>query len=81
MAKSRIKTSAAAGLVANALGLGLRTVPPDARMGEFEPWDSLGHLRIMLELEAALGRQLAAAEAVRIESVEDITEMLDQQPE
>ena len=73
------KTGGGTALIAEALGVRSNTVPPDARMGEFELWDSLAHLRILLTLEGALGRQLKAEEAVRIETVADIDEALESQ--
>lgn len=76
MAKSGTELSSAAALVAEALGVSAGDVPEDTRIGAFESWDSLGHLRIMLAVEGKLGRQLTAAEAISIDSVPDIAEIL-----
>lgn len=78
MAKAAKNARSAAALVAGALNVAVAEVPPDARMGAFEAWDSLGHLRIMLALEDALGRRLDATEAIRIESVADIADALNE---
>ena len=53
------------------------TVPDNARIGSFEPWDSLTHLRLILALEQQIGRQLDPDEAIRIESLDDIARLLN----
>jgi acyl carrier protein len=63
-------------LLAEATGAELAAVPDGARLGRFERWDSLAHLRLILALEAKIGRQLDPDEAVRIESLEDVARLL-----
>ena len=55
----------------------LAAVPEDARIGSFERWDSLAHLRLMLALEAEVGRELDAEEVVRIECLDDVRALLE----
>jgi len=52
-------------------------VPEDARIGSFERWDSLAHLRLVLALEAQVGRELDAEEVVRIECLDDVRALLE----
>ena len=33
-------------------------IPDDVRIGTFERWDSLAHLRLVLAIEQKIGRQL-----------------------
>ncbi len=68
--------SAARDLMAQVLDLPPASVPDDARIGAFEAWDSLGHLRIMLAIEIELGRELDASETVEIECLADIADIL-----
>jgi acyl carrier protein len=51
-------------------------IPDDVRIGQFERWDSLAHLRLVLGIEAQIGRQLDPDETVRIETLADITTLL-----
>ena len=51
-------------------------VPDDARIGQFERWDSLAHLRLMLAIEEDIGRRLDPDESVRIENLADVTATL-----
>ena len=51
-------------------------IPDDARIGRFERWDSLAHLRLMLAIEEHIGRRLDPDEAVRIETLADVTATL-----
>lgn len=73
-------TDTARSYVADALGKSLDDVPVDAAIGEFEGWDSLGHMRLMLLLEQKLARPLAPDEIVQIRSVSNIAELLQDLP-
>jgi acyl carrier protein len=64
-------------LLADAINADAAAVPDDARIGAFEPWDSIAHLRLILSVEEAIGRQLDPDEAVAIESLRDVTALLD----
>jgi len=68
---------AARRLLAEAVHAELAAVPEDARIGSFERWDSLAHLRLMLALEAEVGRELDAEEVVRIECLDDVRALLE----
>jgi len=63
-------------LLAAAIAAEPGAVPENARIGEFERWDSLAHLRLILALEKRIGRTLDPDEAVRIESIEDLAGFL-----
>ena len=67
-------------LLAEAANCEPAAIPDDVRIGRFERWDSLAHLRLMLALEQRIGRQLDADEAVRIGSLADIAALLAQMP-
>lgn len=51
-------------------------IPEDVRIGHFERWDSLAHLRLVLAIEHAVGRQLDPDESIRIETLADIAALL-----
>lgn len=63
-------------LLAEASNCEPATVPDDVRIGRFESWDSLAHLRLVLAIEAQIGRQLDPDESVRIETLADIAALL-----
>lgn len=63
-------------LLAEAVHCDAAAVPDDARLGRFERWDSLAHLRLVLAIEGRIGRQLDPDEAVRIEALADIAALL-----
>ena len=65
-------------LLAEAIGADAAAVPDGARIGGYERWDSLAHLRLILALEEKIGRQLDPDEAVRIESLHDVAAFLEQ---
>jgi acyl carrier protein len=69
--------STARRLLAEAVHAELAAVPEDARIGSFERWDSLAHLRLVLALEAQIGRELDAEEIVRIECLDDVRALLE----
>lgn len=63
-------------MVAKALALPLESVPEDASMNTLKAWDSLGHLRIVLEIEGAIGTELTVEQVISIESVRDVADLL-----
>ena len=64
-------------LLAHALMISEPDVPADARLGRVAQWDSLAHARLLLALEEKLGRMLTTDEAVAIESIADIAQLLE----
>ena len=64
-------------LLAEAISAEPALVPAEARIGAFERWDSLAHLRLILALEARIGRLLDPDEAVAIECLDDVARLLD----
>jgi acyl carrier protein len=65
-------------LLAEAIHSDLAGVPDEATIANFAPWDSLAHLRLVLALERAIGRELDPDEAIRIENLEDIASLLNE---
>ena len=63
-------------LLAEAVGCDAAAIPDDARIGRFERWDSLAHLRLVLAIERQIGRQLDPDEAVTIEQLSDVAALL-----
>lgn len=59
--------------VAKALKCPLDAVGPDAGVESMAEWDSIGHVNIILEVEADLGRKLSPEEIAGISSVADVT--------
>ena len=54
----------AAAILAEALMVDRATIGPHTALGATPEWDSLAHMRLVLGLEAALGRELASEEVV-----------------
>jgi acyl carrier protein len=69
--------SQARAMLADAIGSDPAQVPETARIGLFERWDSLAHLRLLLAIEQRIGRPLEPDEAVAIESLDDVARLLD----
>ncbi len=49
-----------------------------SRRDEFEPWDSLGHLLFVMEIEAEFARKFTTEQITEARSVDDICRFLDQ---
>lgn len=64
-------------LVAAAIERPLDQVPADGTIADVPGWDSLGHMRVILAVEAALGRPIAGDEIVGLASVEAIDRLLN----
>jgi len=63
-------------LLAEAANCESAMIPDDVRIGGFERWDSLAHLRLVLAIEQQIGRQLDPDEAIRIEKLADVAALL-----
>lgn len=61
MAPDDDTVQAACCLVADALARPLAEIPPDGSIHTIPAWDSLGHVRVLLALEAAIGRPLPSS--------------------
>jgi acyl carrier protein len=63
-------------LVAGALDLQPAEVADDSDVETLPAWDSLGHVKVILALEAALGRTLGSGELAQIRGVADVGRLL-----
>jgi acyl carrier protein len=68
--------SQARSVLAQALNVAVEKVDESARIGELESWDSLGHMRLVLEIEKVLGRELSTGEIVELGSLADVEKLL-----
>lgn len=66
-------------IVAGALGKPIEMVGESAAIGRIAGWDSIGHVSIMLSLEARLGRLLRPDEVGQIKTIGDIAVILASQ--
>ena len=65
-------------LLADAIGAEPALVPQDARIGVFERWDSLAHLRLILAVEQHIGRQLDPGGGKTVgECLDDVARLLN----
>ncbi len=67
---------AARSLVARALERPLETIAPNGSLDTIPAWDSLGHVRILLEIEAETGRMLDSELIAGLRSVRDVWRIL-----
>jgi acyl carrier protein len=63
-------------LVAGALNRPLDTVEANGSVGHMSGWDSIGHITIVLALEAHIGRMLRPDEIGRLKSIADVAAIL-----
>lgn len=66
-------------IIARALKCSLDAIGPDASVGSLPQWDSIGHVNIVLEIEAALGRTLSPEEIAGIGSLRDVARLFGRQ--
>ncbi|ODT17618.1 MAG: hypothetical protein ABS35_25400 [Kaistia sp. SCN 65-12] len=64
-------------LIAEALALAAEAIPSDGSMETIPEWDSIGHVRIVLAIEAANGRPLPADAMLQAVDVPSVAELLD----
>lgn len=63
-------------LVAKALERSVDEIDEDSSMENLEAWDSLGHMKIILEIEQTLGKELETAEILSVETVRDVDRLI-----
>ena len=63
-------------ILASAFELSLEEVPEDASLEKFPTWDSLRHVRVLMELEAVLGRPLDTEESISVVDVDSVELLL-----
>lgn len=63
-------------LVATALNRPVEAVEANAAVGQVAGWDSMGHISIVLALEAQIGRMLRPDEIGRLKSIGDVAAIL-----
>lgn len=63
-------------LVAKALERSVDEIGEDSSMENLEAWDSLGHMKIILEIEQTLGKELKTAEILSVETVRDVDRLI-----
>ena len=67
---------AARELLADALQKKPQEISEDASIGNEESWDSLAHTRLLLAIEARLGRELSSDEVTEISSLRSVARLL-----
>jgi acyl carrier protein len=68
--------SEARSILAKALNVAAETIGDRSIIDEFESWDSLGHMRLVLEIEQHLKRELSPMEIVGLASLADVQNLL-----
>ena len=63
-------------ILARALNVTAETIGDRATIDELESWDSLGHMRLVLEIEQHLKRELSPMEIVELASLADVQNLL-----
>jgi acyl carrier protein len=71
-----VDVEAARAFVANVLELPLEAVPCDGGVETIPAWDSLGHVRILLAIEAETGHALDSELIAGLRTVEDVARAL-----
>ena len=68
--------SEARSILARALNVSTEVIGDRASIDELESWDSLGHMRLVLEIEQHLKRELSPMEIVELASLADVQNLL-----
>ena len=64
-------------LIAEVFEVDVADIPKDVGIGNYDRWDSLGHLRIVVYIEEFLGRSLDTEEILSIIDLKSIQELID----
>lgn len=64
-------------LISNALDIPLNSIKVESSIDNLEAWDSIGHMRIVLDIEQSIGHELEAEQVLALECVQDVKRLLD----
>jgi|SaaInlV_150m_DNA_4_1039716.scaffolds.fasta_scaffold46954_2 acyl carrier protein len=73
----QIETHDAKKVISIALGVDDVEIPNNASIGNFKRWDSLGHFKIVLQLESTIRRSLQTDEVLSIVDIPSIQKILN----
>ena len=68
--------SEARSILARALNVPAAAIDDHATIDTLEDWDSLGHMRLVLEIEQHLKRELSSTEIVELAGLADVRNLL-----
>ncbi|MEL7537986.1 MAG: acyl carrier protein [Pseudomonadota bacterium] len=64
-------------LMANLFRCSEGELTPETGPGDINGWDSLGHVSLMTEIQNQFGKHIPVEDAIEIESIADIVDLLD----
>ena len=64
-------------MVSRALGIPVESITSEDSLETLDAWDSIGHMRIILEIEGAICVELETEEILELWSVSDIAWILE----
>jgi len=67
-------------IISMSLEVSIEDVPENASMDTFAPWDSLGHLRIVAQIEEHLNRSLEIEEVLGVIDCATISNLIENNP-
>ena len=67
-------------LIADLFKCNLAEVTDGTGPGDIPGWDSLGHVSLMAEIQRQFGKHVPLEDAVEVESVADLTRILERLP-
>ena len=63
-------------LIADLFQCGIDEISGETGPGDIAGWDSLGHVSLMTEIQSRFGKHIPVEDAIEIESVDDIVNLL-----
>lgn len=64
-------------IVSNATGISINKLDIDTGMHDFERWDSVNHIKIILEIEKKFKKKITTSQMASLDSIKDIKKFLD----
>lgn len=64
------------GVIANLFECGVDELSDETGPGDIAGWDSLGHVSLMAEIQDTFGKHIPVEDAIEVESIDDIVNLL-----
>ena len=64
-------------ILSDVFGIDIDDIPDNAQLGSFPEWDSLGHMRLIIELEKSIARPILTEEVLSITNLKNISKLIE----
>ena len=77
MFEKKLRMNKAKIILSDVFDIDVDDIPDNAQLGSFPEWDSLGHMRLIIELEKSIARPILTEEVLSITNLKNISKLIE----